>query len=103
MQHEDRLSSASTHNGSNRVHFGAATAIASAEVDVNMRPKQKGVRRLNQLGAIDASGQGGGCGVDNVNGSSSAPKHPPSPSKLKKTAEKDRHSRTGRRGLPKKG
>ena len=26
-----------------------------------------------------------------------------SPSKLKKTVEKDRHSKTGRRGLPKKG
>ena len=28
---------------------------------------------------------------------------PPSPSKLKKMADKDRHSRTGRRGQPKKG
>ena len=62
------------------------------------RPKHKARRRarvpkleLVTGGGEDAIGKAGDVGK------------PASPSKLKKMMEKDRHSRSGRRGLPKKG
>ena len=60
------------------------------------RPKHKARRRarvpkLELTTGEDATGNGGDVGK------------PASPSKLKKMMEKDRHSRSGRRGLPKKG
>lgn len=60
------------------------------------RPKHKARRRarvpkLELVTREDGVGQGGEVGK------------PASPSKLKKMMEKDRHSRSGRRGLPKKG
>lgn len=58
------------------------------------RPKHKSRRRA-RVPNLDL-------GEDETSIVSSTAK-PPSPSKLKKMADKDRHSRTGRRGQPKKG
>ena len=76
--------------------FSKQPAAASHE---QQRPKHK-ARRRARLPKIDTSGT-------SANGSLASPTvgspKPLSPSKLKKLADKDRHSRTGRRGMPKKG
>lgn len=77
--------------------FPSATPAASAAHE-QQRPKHK-ARRRARLPKIDTSGAAA------ANGAMVSPTmaKPLSPSKLKKMAEKDRHSRTGRRGMPKKG
>lgn len=85
------------------VQFNAITEVKTfpksspvAIEDQPQRPKHK-ARRRARLPKIDTSGAA-------ANGALASPTaKPPSPSKLKKLAEKDRHSRTGRRGMPKKG
>lgn len=75
-----------------------APPTSAANGDSQQRPKHK-ARRRARLPKIDTSGATG-------NGSLASPTlqgKPLSPSKLKKLADKDRHSRTGRRGMPKKG
>ena len=78
------------------VHFGpTSTRMAAADVTMvfgssaEVRPKHKARRRARHPSKSDD--------VEEV-----TPK-PISPTKLKKMSEKDRHSRTGVRGLPKKG
>lgn len=86
------------------VQFNAITEVktfsmpaASATAEEQPRPKHK-ARRRARVPKLDISG-------GTANGAAVSPTQgkPPSPSKLKKLAEKDRHSRTGRRGMPKKG
>lgn len=86
------------------VQFNAVTEVktfplpAAAATQEQQRPKHK-ARRRARLPKIDTSGTA-------ANGSLASPTMGPkplSPSKLKKLADKDRHSRTGRRGMPKKG
>lgn len=67
------------------------------------RPKHKSRRRARIPPKINMPGDG-----VTANGECSSPLlqqvgKPLSPSKLKKLSDKDRHSRTGRRGMPKKG
>lgn len=77
------------------VHFGSTTThTAAAEVAIfsnsaEAKPKHKARRRARHPSKSD-----------DVDGAT--PK-PISPTKLQKMTEKDRHSRTGVRGLPKKG
>lgn len=111
------FSSYSARNGSNHpptltsplattVQFNAVTEVKTippatlhgVNGDSQQRPKHK-ARRRARLPKIDTSG-------GSSNGALASPTlqgKPLSPSKLKKLAEKDRHSRTGRRGMPKKG
>ena len=87
------------------VQFNAITEVKTfpstlplSNSDSQQRPKHK-ARRRARLPKIDTSG-------GTSNGALASPTlqgKPLSPSKLKKLAEKDRHSRTGRRGMPKKG
>ncbi len=77
--------------------YQPASTMTSGGGDVQQQPKHKSRRRA-RLPKIDTSN---GKGEGNL-GSPTGGK-PLSPSKLKKMAEKDRHSRTGRRGNPKKG
>ena len=86
------------------VQFSATTEVKtykSPTANGDQRPKHK-ARRRARLPKIDTSGD-----AFFPNGSVSSPTQqgmkPLSPSKLKKMSEKDRHSRTGRRGMPKKG
>ena len=88
-----------------RVHFGPAASTAAARVEIfsndrsiEMRPKHKARRRARYpkaLQLVDGSGKAEeeGPGLNS---------HPPL-SPFKRVMEKDRHSRTGVRGLPKKG
>ena len=82
------------------VQFNSITEVKTVpRVPVEeQRPKHK-ARRRARLPKIDTSGG------DVSNGAINSPSQqkPLSPSKLKKLSEKDRHSRTGRRGMPKKG
>lgn len=72
-----------------KVHFSdSITVDETIKTTFDLRPKHKARRRLR---------------VTVVENSEQTATKPISPSKLKKIAEKDRHSRTGRRGLPKKG
>lgn len=84
------------------VHFGSpVTRSAAAEVKIvsakpyktpaDAKPKHKARRRARHPSKSD----------DMENGTD-APK-PLSPNKVQKMAERDRHSRSGVRGLPKKG
>lgn len=90
------------------VQFNAITEVktfapmqppaGAANGESSQRPKHK-ARRRARLPKIDTSG-------GTSNGALASPTlqgKPLSPSKLKKLADKDRHSRTGRRGMPKKG
>ena len=72
-----------------RVQFNNEVTVHKS---VEIRPKHK-ARRRAKLPKID------------VDGEQSPPQlqKPLSPARLKKISEKDRHSRTGLRGLPKKG
>lgn len=74
------------HSPRQKVHFVNADEIKTYRA-IEQRPKHKARRRAR---------------VPKLENGEPAPK-PISPAKLKKTAEKDRHSRTGFRGLPKKG
>lgn len=79
------------------VHFDTeikVVKLAATSTAPQQRPKHKSRRRARvpNLELED----------DEMSGVSSTGK-PPSPSKLKKMADKDRHSRSGRRGNPKKG
>lgn len=95
---------ASTSPVAATVQFNAVTEVktfakpATTIAEDQQRPKHKARRRARPP-KIEVSG--------NVsNGTSGSPTQgtkPLSPSKLKKLSEKDRHSRTGRRGMPKKG
>lgn len=82
-------------NGFTRGHveFNGVTEVKTYKV-VEQRPKHK-ARRRARVPKLDLC-------EDDATLQSANPK-PVSPSKLKKMAEKDRHSRTGYRGLPKKG
>ena len=72
-----------------KVHFSdSITVDETVKTTFNLRPKHKARRRL-RVAVVETGEQ--------------TVTKPISPSKLKKIAEKDRHSRTGRRGLPKKG
>lgn len=95
---------ASTSPVAATVQFNAITEVktfakpATTIAEDQQRPKHKARRRARPP-KIDTSGS-------TSNGSLGSPTQgtkPLSPSKLKKLAEKDRHSRTGRRGMPKKG
>lgn len=80
------------------VQFNAITEVKTFTQE-QQRPKHK-ARRRARLPKIDTSG------VAVANGALVSPTvgpKPLSPSKVKKLADKDRHSRTGRRGMPKKG
>lgn len=84
------------------VQFNAITEVKtfarSATAEDQQRPKHKARRRARPP-KIDTN-------VNIANGALGSPTlatKPLSPSKLKKLAEKNRHSRTGRRGMPKKG
>lgn len=86
------------------VQFNAVTEVktfakpATTIAEDQQRPKHKARRRARPP-KIDTSG-------DVSNGALGSPTQgtkPLSPSKLKKLTEKNRHSRTGRRGMPKKG
>lgn len=71
-----------------RVHFSDENDVKTIDKTIDLRPKHKARRRARVPKSEDAE---------------QTPTKPISPAKLKKIAEKDRHSRTGRRGLPKKG
>jgi hypothetical protein len=91
---------ASTSPVAATVQFNALTEVktfAKPATEDMQRPKHKARRRARPP-KIDTSG-----GVTNGNGAMDSPTKPLSPSKLRKMSEKDRHSRTGRRGMPKKG
>ena len=81
------------------VQFNAITEVKTyATAEEQQRPKHKARRRARPP-KIDTSAS-----VSNgALGSPTLATKPLSPSKLKKLAEKNRHSRTGRRGMPKKG
>lgn len=70
--------------------IGASAHVNVISKSIEMRPKHKARRRARQPKPDEAEAM------------EECPK-PLSPSKLKKISEKDRHSRTGVRGLPKKG
>ena len=98
------------------VHFNAVTEVKAFSVPSALgsaaasgeahRPKHKARRRARMPLKINVPGEGTANGEV---GSPTAAFHfqqggkPLSPSKMKKMADKDRHSRTGRRGMPKKG
>ena len=82
------------------VHFDTEIKVVKLATSTALqqqqpRPKQHKSRRRARVPDLDL-------GDDEMSGVTSTGK-PPSPSKLKKMADKDRHSRTGRRGQPKKG
>ena len=81
------------------VQFSEVDDIQIFQQEIDMRPKQKVARRMRIPAALPplTSSTGG------ADSSPASPRKPQSPAKLKKLAEKDRHSRTGRRGMPKKG
>lgn len=81
---------------SHHVQFDTTANIKVVKMipDQQQRPKHKSRRRA-RVPKLDI-------GEDETSTVSSTAK-PPSPSKLKKMAEKERHSRTGHRGQPKKG
>lgn len=86
------------------VQFNAVTEVktfakpATTIAEDQHLPKHKARRRARPP-KIDTSAN-----ISNgALGSPTLGAKPPSPSKLKKMAEKNRHSRTGRRGMPKKG
>lgn len=88
-------------NGQKVVQFSGMDDVRVFNEEISMRPKQKAARRARMPAALPPLADFAG-----ASGEASPPsprKLPQSPSKLKKMAEKDRHSRTGRRGLPKKG
>lgn len=106
----------STHTSptNTTVQFNAVTEVKSYSVPSasqgpigmeSQRPKHKSRRRARIPLKINMSGEG------STNGEAGSPTllnlqqggKPLSPSKMKKLADKDRHSRTGRRGMPKKG
>lgn len=95
------ISNGTRANGQKVVQFSDMDDVRVFNEEISMRPKQKAARRVRMPPAalaplIDFAGTGG-------DALPPSPRKPQSPSKLKKMAEKDRHSRTGRRGLPKKG
>lgn len=82
------------------VQFNAITEVKTfakpaTTIAEDQRPKHKSRRRARPP-KINTNGEA-------TNGGLASPTKPLSPSKLKKLAEKDRHSRSGRRGNPKKG
>ena len=84
------------------VQFNAITEVKTfakpaTTIAEDQRPKHKSRRRARPP-KINTSGE-----VTNGGLASPTQGKPLSPSKLKKLAEKDRHSRSGRRGNPKKG
>ena len=92
--------------GGNHVQFNSIAEVkvieqhqsVAAPQQQSQRPKHKARRRARvpkQLNIAD--------GEDSTNGLGGEMPKPLSPSKLKKMMDKDRHSRTGRRGIPKKG
>ena len=87
---------AESSNGYSRGHveFNGVTEVKTYTV-VEQRTKHK-ARRRARVPKLEINEK------DDTSLSNALPK-PASPSKLKKMAEKDRHSRTGYRGLPKKG
>ncbi len=105
-------SAAHTSPTNTTVHFNAVTEVKAYAVPSShgqptagpesQRPKHKSRRRARIPPRINMSEDGG---VTNGEASPTFNLHqggkPLSPSKMKK--EKDRHSRTGRRGMPKKG
>lgn len=86
---QSRVAKKTVHFGSNSTHMAAAE-IAIFSNSAEAKPKHKARRRARHPSKSDEMDDGG------------APK-PISPTKLQKMTEKDRHSRTGVRGLPKKG
>lgn len=82
-------------NGFSRAHveFNGVTEVKTYKV-IDSRPKHK-ARHRARVPKLEMN--------QDVDPTDSALPKPLSPSKLKKLAEKDRHSRTGYRGLPKKG
>lgn len=87
------------------VQFNAFTEVktfakpATTIAEDQHHPKHKARRRARppKIDMIDTNGS-----ISNGESPTQVAK-PLSPSKLKKLAEKDRHSRSGRRGMPKKG
>lgn len=100
---------ASTSPVAATVQFNAITEVKTfakpaTTIAEDQRPKHKSRRRARPP-KIDTTGGGStmnGGGMHALTSPTQGGK-PLSPSKLKKMAEKDRHSRTGRRGNPKKG
>lgn len=97
-QQVDTFKSSPSANG-HHVQFDTEVKVVtvpstSSAIQQQSRPKHKSRRRARvpNLQLDD----------DETSAMSSTAK-PPSPSKLKKMADKDRHSRSGRRGQPKKG
>lgn len=84
---QSRAAKKTVHFGSNTTHMAAEISIFSNSAEA--KPKHKARRRARHPSKSDE--------MDGA-----TPK-PISPTKLQKMTEKDRHSRTGVRGLPKKG
>lgn len=92
--------------GGNHVQFNSIAevkvieqhqSVSAGPQQPSQRPKHKARRRARvpKLNIAD--------GADSTNALGGEVAKPLSPSKLKKMMDKDRHSRTGRRGIPKKG
>ncbi len=90
----NRYRSSSTSSNGHHVQFDTEVKVVKIPLpqQQQQRPKHKSRRRA-RLPNLEL--------VEDEFARSSV--KPLSPSKLKKMAEKDRHSRTGRRGQPKKG
>lgn len=86
---QPRVAKKTVHFGSTTTHTAAAEVAIFSNSATEAKPKHKGRRRARHPSKSD-----------DVDGAT--PK-PISPTKLQKMTEKDRHSRTGVRGLPKKG
>lgn len=89
--------------GGNHVQFNSIAEVkviesVSAAPQQLQRPKHKARRRARVPKLNIADGED-----SSTNALSGEVTKPLSPSKLKKMMDKDRHSRTGRRGIPKKG
>lgn len=95
--------------GGNHVQFNSIAEVklieqhqsvsASASQQQSQRPKHK-ARRRARIPKLNIADGGEDSTVNALGGEVGKPL---SPSKLKKMMDKDRHSRTGRRGIPKKG
>jgi hypothetical protein len=96
----------SDNPGGNHVQFNSIAEVkvieqrqsVSAAPQQSQRPKHKARRRARVPKLNIADGEDAA-----TNALSGEIAKPLSPSKLKKMMDKDRHSRTGRRGIPKKG
>lgn len=92
--------------GGNHVQFNSIAEVkvieqhqsVSAAPQHSQRPKHKARRRARVPKLNIADGED-----SSTNALGGEVTKPLSPSKLKKMMDKDRHSRTGRRGIPKKG